>query len=101
MERRLGGCPVDRTLIQARAETYGGKYRALRSWLRSQQGDQINMSFGEIEKILGFDLPMSCRKRHQHWHGYAGSAVARALADAGWKARDVRLKEERVSFERM
>ena len=31
-----------------------------------------------------------------HWYGYEGSAVARAIIDAGWRARNVDLANERL-----
>lgn len=38
-----------------------GKYRALWSFLAGQQRDRINLTFAEIEQILGFGLPNSSR----------------------------------------
>lgn len=64
-----------------------GKYRLLWQWLRTQQGDRLEVTMAEIEGILGFPLPPSSRRHPAHWSGYEGSAVARAIADAGWRAR--------------
>jgi hypothetical protein len=78
-----------------------GKYRQLSVWLSNQDVDQVRASFGEIEEAMGRRLPGSCRDHVRHWHSYQGSAVARAIADAGWRARDVNLTAETVRFERV
>lgn len=79
---------------------HSGKYRALSSWLASQTVRKLGLQFAEIEEILGFPLPPSSRKHAAHWHGYEGSAVVRAIRDAGWKVTKLDLAKERVSLER-
>jgi len=56
------------------------------------------MTFAEIDDVLGFVLPPSSRNHTAHWSGYKGSAVARAIHDAGWKATQVNLTAESVVF---
>lgn len=80
---------------------HSGKYRQLSVWLAGQDADNIQASFGQIEEVLGLPLPASCRNHVPHWHSYKGSAVARAIIDAGWRARDVNLTAETVRFERV
>jgi hypothetical protein len=58
------------------------------------------MTFTEIEKVLKFQLPESSRNYLPHWYSYEGSAVVRAIVDAGWKATNVQLISERVTFVR-
>jgi hypothetical protein len=82
----------------SRQPTHHGKYVELFDWLRSQSGTSVTVSFGKIEEVLGFPLPPSSRRYMAHWYGYDGSAVARAIADAGWKASEVNLTAERVTF---
>jgi hypothetical protein len=77
-----------------------GKYRELWRWLRDQDRDEIELSFTQVEQILGHALPGSCRLHTAHWYGYEGSAVARAVRDAGWKASQVDLVAELVTFVR-
>lgn len=71
-----------------------GKYQALWRWLRERDDDLFATTFDEIEAVLGFPLPASCRAHLPHWYGYEGSAVARAIIDAGWRARNVDLANE-------
>jgi hypothetical protein len=78
-----------------------GKYRALWEHLRARRDDEVTLTFAEVERILGFPLPASSRRYVQHWHGYGGSAVARAIADAGWRAKGTDLNAQRVTLYRL
>lgn len=81
--------------------SHAGKYRALWQWLRSQEGEETNpMSFDDVEQILDMPLPPSARTHLPHWYGYRGTALGRAIRDAGWKATQVNLTGERVAFVR-
>lgn len=82
------------------APSHTGKYRQLSAWLAGQDVDQVRASFSDLEEAIGLPLPPSCRNHVPHWHSYHGSAVARAIIDAGWRARDVNLTAETVRFER-
>jgi hypothetical protein len=75
-----------------------GKYRLLWRWLQEQGRDEIRLSFADIEQVLGMSLPPSARRHLAHWHGYEGTALGRAIRDAGWRAHQVNLTEETVSF---
>lgn len=77
-----------------------GKYRALWAMLHARTDDRASMTFAEIEDALGFNLPPSSRNYLAHWYGYKGSAVARAIIDAGWHASQVNLSAETVEFVR-
>ncbi|WP_199424605.1 DUF7662 domain-containing protein [Actinotalea solisilvae] len=82
------------------ATNHTGKYRALSRWLANQHTHEVHATFDQIEQILGFPLPPSSYNHPPHWHGYEGSAVARAIADAGWRATNVNLTARRVTFVR-
>lgn len=82
----------------SKAPAHHGKYVKLFDWLRRQPGPSVTVLFSTVEDVLGFPLPPSSRRYMAHWYGYDGSAVARAIADAGWKASDVNLTAERVTF---
>lgn len=79
---------------------HAGKYRSLWRWLRDSDSASVTLGFDEIEEILGFPLPTSCRKHPAHWSSYEGSAVARAIHDAGYRAANVDLPGESVTFVR-
>ena len=92
----LGGAPWH--LGNAAVRTHGGKYSALWKHLVQTQSTEITMTFREIENVIGIPLPPSSRVHLPHWHGYKGSAVARAVIDAGWRATKVDLNQESVTF---
>lgn len=76
-----------------------GKYRPIFLHLRASSGQgPLRMTFTEVEEILGFPLPPSSRRHLPHWHSYEGSAVVRAIRDAGWSARRVNMDDETVEF---
>ena len=79
---------------------HSGKYAPLYRWLRSQEVPTLTATFGGIEEVLGFPLPNSCRQHVAHWHSYDGSAVSRAIIDAGWKASQVHLADETLTLTR-
>ena len=79
--------------------SHAGKYKPLFDHLRKDDREgRLNMTFNQIEDILGFPLPPSSRKHLPHWHSYEGSAVVRAIHDAGWRAHKVDLVKQTVEF---
>lgn len=78
--------------------THSGKYAGLYRWLRAQDATTLTLTFSDIEEVLGFPLPASSRHHVPHWHSYDGSAVARAIVDAGWKAKAVHLADEELTL---
>jgi hypothetical protein len=75
-----------------------GKYRQLWRWLQDQGRDDIDLTFADIEQVLGMPLPPSARRHPTHWYGYEGTALGRAIRDAGWRASQVNLTDETVTF---
>lgn len=94
-----GASPVFQREVHDRQDHHG-KYRPLWEWLREQRADRVASTFREIERILGFPLPASSRRHQPHWHSYDGSAVARAIMDAGWRAQRVNLGAETLDLVR-
>jgi hypothetical protein len=80
------------------AHQHTDKDRPLWEWLVGQQRRRITVTFSDIEGVLGFPLPDSCRSHAPHWYSYDGSAVARAIIDAAWRARQVQLNSGTVTF---
>lgn len=89
------GHPADMP-IGERAHT--GKYRPLWEWLLQQERREIRISFSDLEREAGITLPESSRAHVAHWHSYQGSAVVRAIVDAGWHAERVDLNASIVSL---
>ena len=75
------------------------KYSALRRQLENAAGPSVEMTFGEVDDIVG-GLPASARRHSAWWSNEReGSHVqAHAWMDAGWRAESVNLTAERVRF---
>ncbi|HYM09926.1 MAG TPA: hypothetical protein VEU62_04305 [Bryobacterales bacterium] len=79
------------------------KYLPLSTFLDRQAAttNQLDLTFATVEGILGETLP---RTAHDHpaWWGNnkTGHVQAAAWLGAGWKTKNVRLREQRVGFVR-
>jgi hypothetical protein len=78
-----------------------GKYEPLSEFLRSQSGDEVAMSFRQIERIIGDSLPESA-KRHRAWWSNNGenSAMTQAWLNSGFRSSDVDMKAGTLVFKR-
>lgn len=75
------------------------KYSPLRRHLAAEAAAQVDMTFGELDDLVG-GLPASARRHRPWWSNEReGSHVqARAWLDAGWRVDSVNLTAERVRF---
>jgi hypothetical protein len=79
-----------------------GKYEPLANYLRSQRLSEVPMTFAEVEQVLGVPLPPSAYKHRPWWANEAsGNHVhARVWLNAGFRAEQVALDDEKVVFVR-
>lgn len=84
----------------AEGVAHTGKYRALWAWLREHPDQRLLVRFAELEELIGLPLPPSCRRHPAHWTSYQGSAVARAIQDAGWVVAKVEVEDEQIMLTR-
>lgn len=78
-----------------------GKYEPLSKHFAQLGADVWDATFADIERILQFPLPPSARDHRAWWSNNAQShSQARSWIDAGWEARDIDPRAERVRFER-
>ena len=77
------------------------KYSALRRRLESHAGPSGELTFRELDGIVG-GLPASARRYSAWWSNEReGTHVqARAWMDAGWRVANVNLTAKRVRFTR-
>ncbi len=75
------------------------KYDPLHVHLESAGLERIAMSFDEVERVIGSNLPASARK-HRAWWGNDPSqnAVACAWLEAGYKTESVSMEREILTF---
>lgn len=79
----------------------GGRYDALRNLLSHRVPIEraIQISFQQIEELLGAPLPASARQHRSWWsNDPANHAQALAWLEAGWEVEDVDTSQETVTF---
>ena len=80
-----------------------GKYQRLYTHLRTLQSREWRTSFGEIESIIGFELPASARLHRPWWanqnHG-DGHSQSLAWSVAGWETAEVDMETETLLLRR-
>jgi hypothetical protein len=78
------------------------KYEPLTAYLCKQPYREVRRGFGDLEKILGFELPSSARQ-HRAWWSNNGSnnVMTKAWLSAGFRTRDVDMEKQRLTFERV
>lgn len=90
---------ADRQLARVRR----GKYRLLYEHLSGLRRRVWRTSFGEIEAVLGFEMPPSARL-HRSWWGNQrrghGHPQALAWSVAGWETVEVDMAAETLVFRR-
>jgi len=75
------------------------KYNPLLKTLERESKEAIHLTFAEIERILGFNLPKSARKLRPWWSNDPTTHTqARAWLTAGYRATEVNLENEQVIF---
>jgi hypothetical protein len=77
------------------------KYSSLRDHLEREAGSSVEMTFDEVDDVVG-GLPASARRYSAWWSNERGGkhVQARAWMDAGWCVANVNLTAERVRFTR-
>ena len=76
-----------------------GKYKRLFLELLSYtRGEASRRTFGDIEAILGFDLPEPARKHEEWWANHEGKSQALVWLGAGWIVGYASIETEAVMF---
>lgn len=80
------------------------RYSPLADWLSSQPGShkQVTLSFEDIEKIIGGELPGSAHNHRAWWaNDSVGHPQSKEWLNAGWRTTYVNISEGRVTFARI
>ena len=80
-----------------------GKYQRLYAHLCRLTTSEWRTTFGEIESVIGFDLPQSARLHRPWWsnqRGGSGHSQALAWSAAGWETAEVDMDSERLTLRR-
>lgn len=75
------------------------KYDPLTAHLRASDEDQISVTFGEIERVVGARLPASAYRHRAWWsNNPTNSVITDAWLKAGYKTADVDMTGRRLVF---
>jgi hypothetical protein len=78
------------------------KYAQLEDHLKAQCSMHIEISFRDIEQIIGAKLPPSARRHRAWWSNNPSNSVATyAWLNAGYRSAKVDMAGERLVFERL
>lgn len=77
------------------------KYQALRTFLSERGGDFVPMTFGDIEKVLGFKLPES--QKYPAWwsNNPTNNVMTNEWLAAGYKTEQVDTERRKLVFKRV
>lgn len=79
--------------------TLSSKYQPLYEHLRRQGQDQVTLTIGEIEQLIGGRLPATARTQRAWWSNRRKGAVqATAWVQAGYHTSEIDLAQERITF---
>ena len=76
------------------------KYRRLTVLLTNAEGKPVSISFGDIEKTIGFSLPDSAREHRAFWANTTTHSIALSWLSVGYKTVDVDIEKEIIVFEK-
>jgi hypothetical protein len=78
-----------------------GKYEPLSQFLRNQSHDEIRMSFEQIERVIGGNLPRSAKEHRAWWsNNPSNSVMTKAWLDAGFRSEQVDMEGRKLVFRR-
>jgi hypothetical protein len=73
------------------------RFEPLKRFLETCPPGERRMSFKEVERVLGFDLPAAAR-RHRPWWSNDPSAISQAWLSAGCRTEQVDMAGETLVF---
>jgi hypothetical protein len=86
------------TSSRAGRRSRASSYAALGEHLQDRSGDRVSMDFGQIEGILARSLPASAYRHRAWWANTESHSQAAEWLQRGWRASDLDLDNQRVTF---
>jgi hypothetical protein len=78
------------------------KYQPLGDYLRQQNKDFVPMRFGEIERVIGMQLPKTSQLHRAWWsNNPSNNVMTRVWLDAGYETEQVDMRAQRLVFRRV
>lgn len=89
-----------RAAVRVDAPSKPGRYAPLTEFLAGVSGDAVEVSFKEIEEILGGPLPVSARRHRSFWANSPRPTQGRSWLSAGWEVTGLDWDQQRLTFRR-
>lgn len=87
--------------VRGAVKPLNSKFEPLYAFLLENGADHIPMSFREVEKILGFNLPDSARNYRAWWsNNPSNSTITFAWLEAGYETAQVDMAMEKLVFKK-
>lgn len=80
------------------------RYAPLAIWLQSRPSneDRVQLTFVEVEEIIGGPLPASAHTHRAWWaNDSVGHVQSQQWLDVGWRVAQINMTEEKVTFARI
>lgn len=79
----------------------GDKFLELTRYLERSGKDKIKMSFGEIERIIGFKLCKSAYSYPEYWSNTESHSIFFAWMNAGYVSKQLDLITQSIVFHKL
>jgi hypothetical protein len=76
------------------------KYRLLSDYLHNSEDDKVRLTFGDIERIIGFKPPPSAYIHRAFWANTKTHSIALSWMSVGFETVEVNIGDRYVIFER-
>ncbi len=77
------------------------KYAPIKTFLTGQMANEVPMTFGEIESLIGQPLPPAAFKHRPWWsNSPTNNVMTKAWLEAGYKTERVDMEARRLTFVR-
>lgn len=75
------------------------KYAALETYLLESGQEVVSMTFGDVERVIGADLPPSAFKHRPWWsNNPSNSVITNSWLKAGYKTENVDMAGQKLIF---
>ena len=79
-----------------------GVYEPISRFLTKTKARSVTLTFEQVESILCRPLPRSAYSHPEWWsNNTKGHSHARSWVEAGWRTREINLKEQSIVFARL
>lgn len=102
LEEKVANLEKSKVYENANEESPSGskKYRFLSDFLYKSNEPRIKLSFGEIEDILGFNLPDSASTHRAFWANTTSHSIALSWLSVNYEVAEANIENKYIVFEK-